>query len=635
MKRNWKTQRWLQSALLGLGLAASTTLCSAATDRVLSTFDYDVTGWSKDWGSAAPEFDPGQDATGNSGGACRIYGDFGADQNALTVGYSLQGNPWWNNNGDCWNMSDYKSLEFDIKWDTANSTLSIADFNTPPKGGEGGMRIWALDYAGTVNAGQTPKWPDMGVVQIPAGAADGWVHISFPINPAIPNIDPSKGITFKKWVQQAQKDAGGTFSFWVDNVILKGSTPLPPPSVSVGEKPVPGLAFVAASGGQWDRQNIRTVSNTYSWVGASGPVSYSVTINQSPGTNYAGFGFHFYFVPGTPDPNRNDPDWHEPNILLYNIGFADNGGAWSDVHYKTNAPDDNGILWGAGGLPGAWGDTALGTWTITFANNTTVTTTSPTGQTVTTNIPPEVASIFDGPVEVCVGIMPGDPARIGQMATLSAIKFEGMKGAEKIDHRFIGQSLDTNIWRINAASAAYGIQEIPTDAAFYVDWTLPATGFSLQGSPKVAGPWTTPAPTGLDLGAKHRILLRTSDLPGSDTGFWRLIKRNYTKLQVLLPGETAAPGTPTGKTGTPTPQTSGIPFNIIVNAVDNDWYVVKVNPTVTITSTDASFSPPMDAPLVNGTATFEVSLSSGSSTITATDTADNTKKGTSSTVTAQ
>ena len=83
-----------------------------------------------------------------------------------------------------------------------------------------------------------------------------------------------------------------------------------------------------------------------------------------------------------------------------------------------------------------------------------------------------MAALFDGPVEVCVGIVPGDPKRVGQTATLSAIKFDGMKTAAKIDQSFVGQALDTNVWRINAASTAYGIQEIPTDAAVYVDLDL-------------------------------------------------------------------------------------------------------------------------------------------------------------------
>ena len=42
----------------------------------------------------------------------------------------------------------------------------------------------------------------------------------------------------------------------------------------------------------------------------------------------------------------------------------------------------------------------------------------------------------------------------------------------------------------------------------------------------------------------------------------------YTQLQVLLPGETEAPGTISGKTGTPQAQTVGVPFTFrVIKAV--------------------------------------------------------------------
>jgi hypothetical protein len=45
----------------------------------------------------------------------------------------------------------------------------------------------------------------------------------------------------------------------------------------------------------------------------------------------------------------------------------------------------------------------------------------------------------------------------------------------------------------------------------------------------------------------------------------------FSKLQLLAPGETAAPGSATGKTGTPVAQTAGTSFNVTVNAVDANW----------------------------------------------------------------
>jgi hypothetical protein len=86
----------------------------------------------------------------------------------------------------------------------------------------------------------------------------------------------------------------------------------------------------------------------------------------------------------------------------------------------------------------------------------------------------------------------------------------------------------------------------------------------------------------------------------------------FARLQVLLPGETAAPGTSSGKTGTPTSPTAGIPFSVTVNACDASWNVVPaVTHTIRILSSDASASLPAAAQLVNGTGSFPVILNAG------------------------
>jgi len=86
----------------------------------------------------------------------------------------------------------------------------------------------------------------------------------------------------------------------------------------------------------------------------------------------------------------------------------------------------------------------------------------------------------------------------------------------------------------------------------------------------------------------------------------------YTRLQVLLPGETAAPGTGSGKTGTPRAQVSGIPFDITVRACDNTWTLVTtVSNSIQITSSDASATLPQPAQLQSGTRTFTVTTNAG------------------------
>ncbi|MDO8733811.1 MAG: fibronectin type III domain-containing protein, partial [Elusimicrobiota bacterium] len=94
-----------------------------------------------------------------------------------------------------------------------------------------------------------------------------------------------------------------------------------------------------------------------------------------------------------------------------------------------------------------------------------------------------------------------------------------------------------------------------------------------------------------------------------------------TKLQVLVPGENAEPGSGTGKTGTPTNQQSGASFNITVNAVDSYWNLVtSTQPTVNIVTSDLADTEPINRQLQNGTTTFTVILVTiGNTTITASD----------------
>lgn len=95
------------------------------------------------------------------------------------------------------------------------------------------------------------------------------------------------------------------------------------------------------------------------------------------------------------------------------------------------------------------------------------------------------------------------------------------------------------------------------------------------------------------------------------------------KLQVLVPGETADPGSPTGKLGTPLTQTQGVPFNVTVNAVDEFWNLVPgAADTVTITSSDPAAVLPPGAALAGGTGVFAVILNTPpSATLTANATA--------------
>lgn len=108
-----------------------------------------------------------------------------------------------------------------------------------------------------------------------------------------------------------------------------------------------------------------------------------------------------------------------------------------------------------------------------------------------------------------------------------------------------------------------------------------------------------------------------------------------SQLQVLLPGESAAPNTPTGKTGTPLAQVAGMPVNVTVSAVDAKWNPVgSAAPTVALSSPDPNANLPGPGTLSNGSRVFSVTFqTAGSWTVTATDTANQLLPGTSSAVT--
>jgi predicted RNA-binding protein with TRAM domain len=99
-----------------------------------------------------------------------------------------------------------------------------------------------------------------------------------------------------------------------------------------------------------------------------------------------------------------------------------------------------------------------------------------------------------------------------------------------------------------------------------------------------------------------------------------------TQLQVLLPGESPAPGTSSGKLGTPTAQTVGVPFTVTVRACDDNWNLDTGNTdVVSLSSSDASATLPPQAALASGEMTFSVTFNAaGSFNVSATDQSDPT-----------
>jgi len=109
----------------------------------------------------------------------------------------------------------------------------------------------------------------------------------------------------------------------------------------------------------------------------------------------------------------------------------------------------------------------------------------------------------------------------------------------------------------------------------------------------------------------------------------------YTQIQILLPGETPAPGTVSGKTGVARAQTVGVPFEFQVRAVDDQFALVTtITDVIEFTSSDASATLPAATGLVAGQSVLTATLNAaGTFTVSASDLTDPTvPKGTSGNV---
>ena len=225
------------------------------------------------------------------------------------------------------------------------------------------------------------------------------------------------------------------------------------------------------------------------------------------------------------------------------------------------------------------------------------------------------------------GASPNGNNNAGQPLFLSEVSITCSTAVYNFTNHFTSSALDTTIWGLLGNQT---VQVLPGNG-WWVNWTLPAAGFTLwaKESLNTASPWILLSGntnlavqvTSYTSGSTMKTLVPSAALPNANQTFFAARKLVASQLQVLLPGETNAPFTATGKIGKPNDQLMGSYVTVTVNAVDSDWNLVSgCTDTVHLTSSDAGAVIPNDAVLVNGTATFEVLLTTvGSQTVTAAD----------------
>jgi hypothetical protein len=507
---------------------------------------------------------------------------------------------------------------------------------------------------------------------IPAAATNGWVTLVQPVDLTDPLLGSpgSSGVDFK------YTSYGGyptnPVTFWLDDLTVNlapTNTKILPPTLSAPYRATPGLNVFSstANGGVNQRTDIGLINSGTgnTWLGAAGSVTYSISITNFPppavGANGAYQAQIFLTSGNFPLPTYEAaPDYNETNLVFFEIDETTTGAGYCSFRYKINEPNSNANVYGtdngtAGTLVTMNAPAVLGTWSITFNNDTNVTMSGPGGAVtnfVFTNAVAVTGGVqnFGDPINVFFGAQANSTAAIGSAVVLSGVSITG--NGNPVSDDFMTDTPPLNPqWGVYANDPST-VQLLTADpAAWWVKWTLPDAGFGLQTTSNLFGPHTWVALTGPDSTANFPTPLvtiansgyRAAYVPGSasagtNEAFFRLNEQTFTKLQVLMPGESSAPGTATGKTGTPDPQTAGAAFTVTVNAVDQNWTVIPtVTDTVHLTSSDTNATLDADAPLVAGTRSLLVTFSTnGTFTVTASDVTDSSKlPGTSSPTVAQ
>lgn len=658
-----KTKILTKYAALGLAalaLAVSSNTIWAASDIIVGPTG-SQTGtsgagpdfeWQNMWGPAfvSITFDAANPPpSGDTSGSIYIQGNWtGSDADNYCIG--SPGN-WWG--AMTFDGSQYTNIEMDIKYDTA-STISPASQAHVEIGFDAGYNKQTI-----TNLSFAPGQP----------VANGsWHHLSIPIPATVSGIGSVHSVAFYQW---NPGPTAGTMNFWVANVVIHARVlPTPPPTVSVPTKATPGLnVFLSTAGSPYDRQSaVLRQTSGLSWVGQAtpaNPVTYSFIIAGYP--NSVNCEAWMFLVPN-PVNLDNAPDWNETNCVKIRLqGSATRG--LMQFQYKVNEDHQQAMYSGGNetrgyytNAPGSWdGVTAnylesgalgsvtnnsiLGTWMIKFTSNTNITLIAPNGDQSSFIMPPYNVGYFaeqNTPgFYIYLGIQANNTDAYNQAVVYS--HFAVSNTASPFSENFLTDTVldTTNTWNTSAASGPKGVLVVPADSAFWITWTLPDSGFSLQVAPKLGDPlaWTMPT-TGplIPMNGIRAQLLASNEIPAGNTAFFQLIKRQFTQLQVLMPGETNAPNTLTGKAGTPTATTVGSQVNVTVNAVDATYHIVSSTDTIHLACTDTGASVPADAPLVNGTLTTSTLYlnDAGSWTVTAADTTNtNIPSSTSSAITVQ
>ncbi len=642
------TNTYTQSFLIG-----SNTAPFAGSGSVASWINwYDTPGNNTQMTNDVNTPDP---LAGAGAGSLMVDNPFtNANQNLFFGTFGNQSGYDWSTQVD---LAKFDTINFDVYVKPVNPNTGLIQ-QTDSSNDFGGLEVGVITPTPAVAA------TFFGTVTIPASASNGWVHLSMPINHALGDLSHIGGIAFN--YNNYNGYPTNDLVFWLGHLTMHYNPALSnaPPTLMSFQKPVVGLNLTdtQVTGNPNDRYQVETANSTgYSFANhPSGTVTYSWNIKSFPTNSPNAYQQHFFIVNGTPGLYDQAADYNLADCIFITVQVDTNGFGYMQFRYKTNNPTsvlmiyntatNNTYSWPVQpvcSLPTT--NSPLGTWSVAFNNQTNVTLTSPRGQTTNFVLDPASAALFADPATPILGAQPNDANALGEAVVYNSFSITG-NDSPFTDIFTNDSQLNTNYWKV-LANDPNGVVLVPPNAVYWLPWTLPDTGFSLQTNANLAltSNWNEVVVLSqIQNNATNRAaLLGTSSLPSASQGYFRLLKRTATQLQVLWPGQTNAPGAPGGYTGTPAPESAfngynGLGFTpVTINAVDSNFHIVNSSDMVYLTNspsgsdTTAIYNP--GAPLTNGTVQIDMvwgNPSGGTWTVSAADvTSTNIPLATSTTVT--
>ena len=426
----------------------------------------------------------------------------------------------------------YTAIEFDVLWDTNLSTMSITNFNS--MGDIMGMPMGLLQPA-AVNGGSGVNLNNTETA-IPDEASNGWVHMTIAIPQSTANLNETIGLYFKKWGSGINGPLSGTAAYWLDNVVFDGGpVAIFRPTMSISE-PVRGLNIVNNSGSGWDRESLLTFDTDFSWVNRSVPVTYSMNIAAFPGPQYSGYNARIYLVPN-PAALEAEPDWTESSMAMISVALGTNNLANVTIGCKCGNPGANGNLYDSTNPTfNTTNSPVVGNWSFTFTHNTNILVTAPDGESTNWILPVltgsdptnNIVNAFGTAMEVYFGGYNNGTAHNGQRVVFANVGITRGSSTLLYDN-FLEDTIihyyltDSGPW-VQASDGSHPSEYLitaDTTTKYYLDWTLPASGFSVETSSDLSS-WSPASLTQAQYGDHMRSEVDVTNLPASGPFFFRL-----------------------------------------------------------------------------------------------------------------